>query len=196
MNDPDVIIVTDIDGIRGEVDRAEFEDEDAAKIWVTFDGRRVLVPRDQLTLEKENVYRLPVQLERFLPDSERDSETVVLTVAEETADVRKRVRDLGLVRVRKTVSEDEELIEVPLTSEEVQVERVSIDRVIDGPVPVRQEGDTMILPLIEEVLVVQKQLILREEVHVTKKTRESVAKERVTLRKEEVSVERLDAAEE
>ena len=195
MSDADLIVIIDADGIRGEADVAEFEAEESRKVWVTFEGRRVLVPRDQLTLEEENVYRLPVRLEAYLPDEDRSEETVVLSVAEETADVKKRLKDLGVVRVRKTVSEDEELIEVPLTSEEVEVERVTIDRVVDGPVPVRQEGDTTILPLIEEVLVVQKQLVLKEEVHITKVQTETVVEERVTLRKEEVSVEHVDATE-
>lgn len=46
------------------------------------------------------------------------------------------------------------------------VQRVPIDKIIDQPVSPRQEGDTMIFPVVEEVLVVQKKLVLKEEIHV------------------------------
>ncbi len=56
----------------------------------------------------------------------------------------------------------------------------------------RQEGDTLIVPLLEEVLVVQKQLLLKEEVHISKKRTEQHHPEQVTLRSEQVSVERIE----
>jgi hypothetical protein len=54
---------------------------------------------------------------------------------------------------------------VPLVSQDIEITRVTINRVVEGVVPVRQEGDTTIYPVLEEVLVVEKRLILREELH-------------------------------
>jgi stress response protein YsnF len=48
----------------------------------------------------------------------------------------------------------------------------------------------MIIPLLEEVLVIEKRLILREEVHIKKRHREVHAPQEVLLRKEEVEIER------
>ncbi len=49
------------------------------------------------------------------------------------------------------------------------IERVKVERLILEPVSQRQEGDTLILPVVEEVLVVEKRLMLREEIRITRK---------------------------
>jgi len=59
-----------------------------------------------------------------------------------------------------------------------------------GPPPVRHEGNTMIIPLLEEVLVVEKRLMLREELRVTRTQTEFHAPQQVTLRREEITVDR------
>lgn len=45
----------------------------------------------------------------------------------------------------------------------MQVTRMPIDAEVTTPPGVRVEGDTTIVPVIEEVLVVEKRLILKEE---------------------------------
>jgi uncharacterized protein (TIGR02271 family) len=89
----------------------------------------------------------------------------------------------------------EEFVDEPLLEEEVEVERVAINRIVDGPLPVRYEGDTMIVPLLEEVLVVEKRLVLKEELRITKRQHKTRKPQRVTLRSEEVRVEHLDSSE-
>ena len=75
--------------------------------------------------------------------------------------------------------------------EEVEVERVPIRRVVDGPVPIRDEDGTTIIPILEEVLVVEKRLMLKEELHIRKHRVETHQPQRVTLRREEARIERL-----
>ena len=72
------------------------------------------------------------------------------------------------------------------------IERVPVNRVVEGPIPVRYEGDTMILSLLEEVLVVETRLLLKEEVHMTTRRTETHTPARVTLRHEDVTIERVD----
>ncbi len=60
------------------------------------------------------------------------------------------------------------------------VRKVAVDRVLDEPALPRQEGDTMIYPVMEEVLVVQKRLILKEEIHITPE-RSAIEPRRVEL---------------
>src|SRR3712207_3183212 len=116
-------------------------------------------------------------------------------LVEERAVVLKRKKVTGAVRVRTVVRKDEETINEPVHSEEIEVERVPVDRWVEAAVPVRQEGDTTIISLMEEVVVVTKRLRVVEEVRLTKRpTTRNVAK-RVTLRREEAVVERLDAAD-
>ena len=117
-----------------------------------------------------------------------------IPLVEETAVVSKRKTITGAVRVRTVVREDEEVVDEPLRAEEVEVERVPVARWVEAPVPVRQEGDTTIITLCEEVVVVEKRLRATEEVRITKRRATRRASERVTLRREEAVVERLDGA--
>jgi stress response protein YsnF len=123
------------------------------------------------------------------PDS--DHETV--DVVEERAVVRKRKKLTGGVRLRTVVHEDEELIDALLHTEQAEVERIPLDRWVEEPVPVRQEGDTTIITLHEEVVVVEKRLRAIEEVRMTRRHTVHGEQQRITLRREEVVVEDLDA---
>ncbi len=115
---------------------------------------------------------------------------VVVPVAEETAVVRKERVVSETVRLHKKVHEYEQSVDVPLQAEDIEVERVPVDRWVDEEVPVRQEGDTVIYPVLKEVLVVEKRLKLVEEVRVTRRRATHHAEEKVTLRREEIIVER------
>jgi uncharacterized protein (TIGR02271 family) len=126
-------------------------------------------------------------------DLHQQREEAVVPVLEEALDVRtRRVETGGGVRVEKTVDEYEECVDEPLTKEEVEVERVAVGRPVDGPLSVRYEGDTMIVPILEEVLVVEKRLVLKEEIRITRRRRELHAPQRVTLRREHATVERIE----
>jgi uncharacterized protein (TIGR02271 family) len=116
----------------------------------------------------------------------------VLPVLAEALDVQTRRVETGRVRIHKTVQAREVLVDEPLLREEVVIARVPVNRVVEGPIPVRYEGDTMILSLLEEVLVVEKRLLLTEEVHLTTRRTETHRPERVTLRHEDVTIERVD----
>ena len=56
-----------------------------------------------------------------------------------------------------------------LYREGYSIERVKVDRLVTEPVSQRQEGDTLILPVMEEVLVVEKRMMLREEIRITRR---------------------------
>jgi len=119
------------------------------------------------------------------------AETRVIPVLEETLDIQKRRVETDAVRLTKVVREREELVDEPLLSDEVTVEHIAVNRIVEGPPATRQEGNTLIIPVLEEVLVVEKRLILKEEVHITTQRVEAHAPQTVTVRREEVTVERL-----
>jgi stress response protein YsnF len=125
---------------------------------------------------------------------DEDDRGVTIPVVEEQAVVRKRKRITGGVRVRTVVREGERIVDEPLAVETVEVERVPLGRWVEAPPGVRQEGETTVIPVLEEVVVVEKRLRLVEEVRVTRRRRTERAAERVALRREEVVVERLDPA--
>ena len=123
-----------------------------------------------------------------------DDDREILPLVEERAIVRKRKRLTGGVRVRTVVHEDEQVIDETLRAEQVEVKRVPLDdRWVEAPVPVRQEGDTTIVTLHEEVVVVETRLRATEEVHLIRRQATSSAREHVTVRREEAIIERLDA---
>lgn len=119
-------------------------------------------------------------------------ESEIIPIVEEEAVLVKRERPTGGVRVRTIVREREETIDVPLSTEEVEVERVALDEWVDGPVPVRQEGDTTIMTLVEEVVVFETRLRAVEEVRITKRHAERHAPKTVTLRREEAVIQEIE----
>jgi uncharacterized protein (TIGR02271 family) len=119
----------------------------------------------------------------------------VIPVVEEVLEVRRHRVETGKVRITKVVHEREEEVNSPQIREEVTIERVTLNRLVDAPVSMRQEGDTLIIPVLEEVVVMEKRLIVKEELRITKRRIEEQATQRVTLRREEIMVERLDPSE-
>ncbi|MBZ5712383.1 YsnF/AvaK domain-containing protein [Nannocystis pusilla] len=112
----------------------------------------------------------PVQKDSESPTAAATEATArdvaVIPRVEERLRVDTRVRERGRVRIDKTVEERDEPVELASSEDHVVSWRVPVGRPVDAPVPVRYDGDTMILPIHEEVVVVQKQLVLREELHV------------------------------
>lgn len=98
----------------------------------------------------------------------------------------------SVVRVHKRVETRQETVDVPLTSEDVTVERVPINTFVEGDAPqMREEDGVIVIPVLEEVLVVEKRLLLREEVRLTRRTAAAGHPQTVMLRREAVEVERL-----
>jgi uncharacterized protein (TIGR02271 family) len=124
----------------------------------------------------------------------RPTDNEVVPVVEEAAVVHKERVVTETVRLHKHVHEHEEVVDVPVQTEAVEVERVPVGRWVDAPVEVRREDDTTVYPVVEEVLVVEKRLRLVEEVRVTRRQETRRVQERVGLRREEIVVERDAAA--
>lgn len=116
------------------------------------------------------------------------NKTTVIPLIQEEAVIEKRVVETGKVRISKRIKEYEETVDEPLFREEVTVERIPVNQFIEARPAVRQEGDTMIIPVVEEQVVVQKRLFLVEELHVKKQVVETHQPQSITLLKEEVDI--------
>ena len=116
-----------------------------------------------------------------------------LDVLAETLNVTKRRVKTGSVRVSTRTETHEEIAEVSLDRGVIDVTRVPFDRVVDVAPQVRTEGDTTIVPVVEERLVVTKQLVLVEELHIRHRIEHEVTRTPVALRRQHVEVEHLDA---
>lgn len=118
----------------------------------------------------------------------------VIPVVEEQLHVGKKTGKVGTVRISKQVSEHEQTVTIPLFEETIQVERIAINQFVDSAPPaLRYEGETMIIPVIKEVAVVEKRLMLVEELHIVKRQDQKQECQQVKLKEEEVTVERVNA---
>lgn len=115
------------------------------------------------------------------------------SVTEERLEVGRRVVDSGpTLRLRKQVEEVPAPVNEQVAHEFVDIQRVPVGRVLEAPVPVRQEGDVMVVPVIEERLVTRKELVLVEEIRLTRRREVREVSAEVSLRRERVVVERFD----
>ena len=121
-----------------------------------------------------------------------EGETRVLPVLEEQLEIRKVPVETGAVRVRKIVHEENRTVDLTLMQEEVSVTRVPVNKVVENTFQPRQEGDTLVIPIFEEV--VTRHLVLVEEVRITTRRNPEASRQQVTLKREEAVVERYDAA--
>jgi uncharacterized protein (TIGR02271 family) len=198
MSPAHVVTVTGANGIRGRIDTTTWPlDGSQPEVLVQLDdGRQVLVPLEALHRQEDGSYALhldPAELEaRQGTGRQVSGRPLVIPVMVEALEIDKRRVETWRVRISKVVHEREEVIDEPLLSEEVSIERLPIHRFVDEAIPIRYEGDTMIISLLEEVPVVEKRLILKEELRITKRQVEAHQPVRVTLRREEVTVEHLD----
>jgi uncharacterized protein (TIGR02271 family) len=115
----------------------------------------------------------------------------VIPLIEETASIGKRQVVTGRVRVQTVTDTIEELARVDVQRESVEVTRVPIDKVVETAPEIRTEGDVTILPIVEEVLIVEKRLVLKEELHIRRRVTTEAAEVPVTLRKQRAIVERV-----
>lgn len=119
----------------------------------------------------------------------------VLPLVEEALRVGKRRVETGRVRVSVSTDIEERVVRETLRSERTEIERVPIGRELaDGePAPaLRQEPDgTVVVPVLEEILVVEKRLVLREEIRMRLVAVDEAVEQPVALRRQRASVERL-----
>lgn len=122
---------------------------------------------------------------------EHTDDTKIITVVEEQLKVSKKIVETGKVNISKKVTEQETTVEVPHSQDEYDIERISINQTFETPPPpVRYDGDTMIIPVLKEVLVVEKRYVLTEEIRITKRVIQTQETKNIILSKEEINIER------
>ena len=119
------------------------------------------------------------------------AESEVMRLHAETVTVAKRARKT-LVRATRHTRTRDVVVDEPVLRDQVVVERVAVGRVVQAVPPVRQEGDVTILSVVEEVVVVERRLMLKEELHLRRVRTTQRHVETVTLREQDVSVTRTD----
>ncbi|MBD2701442.1 YsnF/AvaK domain-containing protein [Spirosoma sp. BT702] len=123
-----------------------------------------------------------------------NEETLLIPRLEEQLHIDKQLVETSRVLITKTVREEPQTVQIPLISETIEIERVELNQYVEEPPLTRQEGDTTIYPVMKEVLVIQKRLMLVEEIRVTRRQIQTQQTQSVPLRREDVHIERIDAS--
>lgn len=109
-------------------------------------------------------------------------------VAAEQLEAEKRERQAGEVRVHKEVVTENREVAVPVTREEVRVERVPVEgRAAPGDAAF-QEG-TVSVPVREEEVELRKRPVVKEEVRVSRTRRQEERRADADVRREEVRID-------
>jgi uncharacterized protein (TIGR02271 family) len=114
----------------------------------------------------------------------------VMRLAAEELSVDKAEVVTGRVRVSTVTHEHEELVDELLAHERVEVERTPVGEQIASMPEIRTEGDVTIIPIVEEVLVVERRLVLKEEVRVRRFHETERFQDHVMLRSHEAVIVR------
>jgi uncharacterized protein (TIGR02271 family) len=127
-------------------------------------------------------------------DADSFSEVITVPVMEEELDAKKVMRETGTVRIKKVVHTEYKHFTVPVTKEEVIVERVAVgaqnsasDRGFNDEA---FKESTITIPVREEEVEIHKRTVVKEEVRVSKERHQETQEVSGEIQKEEVSVER------
>jgi len=117
-----------------------------------------------------------------------DQSRLSVPIVEEKLNVSKRTVEFGALEIRKTVEEFHDSRRLPLSFDQLDVQHVEVNRPLNAPLEPRYEDDVLIIPVMEEVLVIEKRLMLKEEVRISK--RQVVRAQQIdeTLRREHVEL--------
>jgi uncharacterized protein (TIGR02271 family) len=124
-------------------------------------------------------------------NEENPLDQVVIPLHAEEVSIGKRQVATGRVKVATVTQSREEVFEQPLQTERIEVERVPVGRVIEKAPEIRTEEDVTIIPVVEETLVLQRQLVLKEEVRIRRVHETQNHRERVVLRRQEAVITRV-----
>lgn len=198
-----VFQVIDEKGVRGTLDLTVVppEGSESRLVLVRFDdGSQVFANAGTFVEQDERTFRFPGSFADLLTqhrasaygsNSFGQSGEIVIPLLEEELKIARQKVLTGGVRVHKTVAERTETINEPTLREQLEVQRVEINKFIETAPPVRYEGDTMIVPLVEEVLVVEKKLVLREEIRILKRRDTVQNPQQIVVRREEATLEQI-----
>lgn len=127
------------------------------------------------------------------PIADDAGDPITISVVEEKAKIEKREIEQARIRIATHTDLVEEHHRETLLTDEVEVARVPVNRTLDPgepPPTVRTEGNVTIVPVLEERIVVEKRLFLKEEIHILREQTTEEVDVPVTIRKQHAVIER------
>jgi uncharacterized protein (TIGR02271 family) len=126
-----------------------------------------------------------------LNDNPEESAVSKISLVEERLNIDIQKIETGKVQVHKKIVSEEISQQVPVTHEEIEVTHKAINQYVDAAPAIRFEGDTTIISVVKEVLVIEKKLMLVEEIRLSKKQITTTTNVTEVVRKEEIEINRI-----
>ena len=141
------------------------------------------------TAHEPPMHAAPVQ-----PRARVDGGEQTLQLREEELSTRKQSVETGQVSIGKEVVSEQRTIDVPVTREEVTIERHAVDR-RPSDRAIDERGETISIPVHEEQVTAQKQAVVYEEVEVGKRAVQETQRVSETVRREEAVIDKDGSVE-
>jgi uncharacterized protein (TIGR02271 family) len=152
-------------------------------------GEEIIVPAVRLDLARSTPERLLlIRGERPGPDPA--TETIPLTEERLAVDVRER--DRGVVRIRKEVEVTPVHETVDVRRDDIRIERRQVDQPVDAIRNPWYEGETLVVPVYEEVIVTEKRMMLREEIRIARHSVTEPVTIDETVRRHRIDIEHIE----
>lgn len=171
------------DGYTARFNQYGLTNEDAERYNAEVETGKVVV----LAPENYSAGRMDTAANGLAADVERNQERN-MQLREEELDIDKREVSAGEAQIRKEVHEDTKQIDVPVTREEIYVERKPVNREETAGTASEMKDETIRVPLKEEEVEVRKRPVVREEVEIGKKKVQETEEVFDTVKREELDV--------
>jgi len=178
-------VVIDARGVSGNLRDIRVRDLEKPLAVIELAGGAIVeVPFELLEHHDEGGYSMSGKWRDFIqgPDSR-----VIPVIAERVVTQVKEV-PIQHVRVRRRVVEEQKVVETPVMRERIEVQRQPMNTVVERVPEPRWDGDTLIVPCVEEVVVVERRLRIREELRIRVIRERKLDRQTVVLRRHEVEV--------
>ena len=180
--------VVDRDGVRARIREFVVDDTHTVAVIVELSNHAHLrLPAAVLRHAPDGGFAIAARW-RELVHEDHDRYEIPVIAEHVTVDVRKRLREA--VRVRRSIVREDRLVETPLTEERLEVDRVPVDTVSDSLPQPRREADLLVIPVVEEEVVVVRRYRVREELRIRVVRDQRIDRQTITLRRHEISIER------
>jgi stress response protein YsnF len=185
-------VVVDRDGERGWLRWLDVDQAHHPLAIIQLDnGVRITVPFELLAHHDDGGYTIPARWSEFPQLTEKSMSIPVLA---ERVKVQVRPAPTKRARVRRRVVSEPSVVETPVLHERLEVERIPVGVFVERAPEPRREGDMLIVPCVEEVVVVEKRLRVREELRIRVVREQLVHRQTVTLRRHEIEIESTEDA--
>jgi uncharacterized protein (TIGR02271 family) len=119
-------------------------------------------------------------------------ENEIIRVHQEGIDISKKVVDRRKISLHKSVNTETVSHDIPLLHDNIRIEHITFNKEVAEIPKIREKGNMIIIPVIEEVAVVTKKIMLVKEIHITNEQTEKIEHIETSLRKESVTIDKKE----